>query len=214
MVTGRTTAYRSVRIGVVCLLLSTVTAGRALAADQSADLEQKATTAFALGRYAEAANDFERAYEASPQPALLYNTAQAYRLAGNKERALTLYQNYLRVYGSREKRAEVESWIAQLTTAIERDRVAATKPRDEMEHAAAAPAPVVPPVAQAPSEPAPPALVAKPSEGAPESRPLVSRPWFWATIGGAVVAGVIVAVLVASGGAKDPMPSLGTAKGN
>ncbi|SRR6266700_4239060 len=89
---------------------------------------EQATTSFALGHYSEAADSFEKAFQAKPDSALLYNAAQAHRLAGNKERALTLYQNYLRLYPRAPKRAEAEARVAELRTAIEHDHVVATTP--------------------------------------------------------------------------------------
>src|SRR4051812_24772702 len=59
----------------------------------------EALSLYALGHYAEAAPMFEHVFELKHLPALLYNAAQAYRLAGNLEHALTLYQSYLQVYG-------------------------------------------------------------------------------------------------------------------
>ena len=88
----------------------------------------KATAAFALGKYPAAAENFEKAFELKPDPALLYNAAQAHRLAGNKERALTLYQNYLRLYAKAVRRTEVEARVEDLKKAIERDRQLATSP--------------------------------------------------------------------------------------
>ena len=88
----------------------------------------KATASFALGHYPVAAENFEKAFELKPDPALLYNAAQAHRLAGNKERALTLYQNYLRLYAKAVRRSEVETRVEELKKAIERDRQLATSP--------------------------------------------------------------------------------------
>src|SRR5262249_11828042 len=87
----------------------------------------KATAAFALNHFAVAAENYEKAFELKPDPTVLYNAAQAHRLAGNKERALELYQSYLRMYGS-EKRAEVEKHIENLKQAIEKDHAVATSP--------------------------------------------------------------------------------------
>ena len=58
---------------------------------------EKGTAAYALGRFADAAAEFEQAFTLKPDPALLYNAAQAYRLAGDRDRALQLYKSYLRV---------------------------------------------------------------------------------------------------------------------
>ena len=90
----------------------TAAAGPALA-DDRADARvhyDKATAAYALGRYADAAAEFEQAFTLKPDPAILYNAAQAYRLAGNKERALQLYRSYLRVYGRRAEHAPDVEW--------------------------------------------------------------------------------------------------------
>ncbi len=54
---------------------------------------EKAEAAYALGNYAKAADEFEQAFELKPDPAILYNAAQAHRIGGNKTRALLLYQN-------------------------------------------------------------------------------------------------------------------------
>jgi tetratricopeptide (TPR) repeat protein len=75
-------------------------------ADEASVYQQKATAAYALGEYKGAAEDFEHAFKLHPDPALLYNAAQAHRLGGNKDRALKLYENYLHVYGKKNSRAD------------------------------------------------------------------------------------------------------------
>src|SRR5438045_2057945 len=99
-------------------------AGRAEAGnvDEARGYVERATAEYALNKYAAAAENFEKAFELKPDPALLYNAAQSYRLAGNKERALALYESYLRVYPKEKKRAEIESHIQQLRLAIQHDR--------------------------------------------------------------------------------------------
>ena len=62
------------------------------------ELYGEAMAAFGLGHYAAAAEKYEAAFSLRPDPALLYNAAQSYRLAGNKPRALELYRNCLRLY--------------------------------------------------------------------------------------------------------------------
>src|SRR5688572_11376368 len=76
---------------------------------------KKGLAAFALGRYPEAAVEYEAAFALRPDPALLYNAAQAHRLGGNKQRAYFLYQNYLKLFGKEiHNRDEVEKHIASL----------------------------------------------------------------------------------------------------
>jgi hypothetical protein len=108
------------------VLLSSATAGAAEGgasdADEARAYHEKAKAAFALSHYAQAAEFFEKAFELKSDPALLYNAAQSHRLAGNKQRALTLYQNYLRVYGRDERRPQIEQRIDELKKSIEKDR--------------------------------------------------------------------------------------------
>src|SRR5215831_658326 len=108
------------------MLLASRTAGAAEGgasdADEARAYHEKAKAAFALSHYAQAAEFFEKAFELKSDPALLYNAAQSHRLAGNKQRALTLYQNYLRVYGRDERRAQIETRIEELKKAIDKDR--------------------------------------------------------------------------------------------
>jgi tetratricopeptide (TPR) repeat protein len=108
------------------VLLSSATAGAAEGgtsdADEARAYHEKAKAAFALSHYAQAAEFFEKAFELKSDPALLYNAAQSHRLAGNKQRALTLYQNYLRVYGRDERRPQIELRIDELKKSIDKDR--------------------------------------------------------------------------------------------
>src|SRR5215831_10307221 len=101
---------------VMCLLMTGLYPGAAAADDASEarTYVDKATASYALGHYAAAAENFEKAFELKPDPALLYNAAQAHRLAGNKERALTLYQSYLRVYGRDTLAASIDARIDEL----------------------------------------------------------------------------------------------------
>jgi|SRR5262245_61701032 len=216
---------------VVSALAFGVTAGRARAGDteDARAYADKATAAFALAHYAQAAENFEKAFELRSDPALLYNAAQSHRLAGNKDRALTLYRNYLRLYAKKEKRAEIEARIDELEKAIAQDKATRTNPPTTTEPigsgppsppAAQPPAPEAAPPPPAPvtvaPEPAPsaaPILVAQPAPAARDDS-LVSKPWFWIAVGGGVAAAVIVVLLLSRGGASDPSPSIGRIDGN
>jgi tetratricopeptide (TPR) repeat protein len=138
-------------------------------ADEASDYQQKATAAYALGEYKEAAEDFEHAFKLHPDPALLYNAAQAHRLGGNKERALKLYENYLHVYGKKNSRAEeVQKHIDELRLAIERDKAAATSPPASTSAANAQSAKAAPPgPAPAPAKPPAPAPAPAPATPPP-----------------------------------------------
>jgi tetratricopeptide (TPR) repeat protein len=207
---------------------------RATGADseQARAFFDRATAAFALGHYPVAAENFEKAFELKPDPALLYNAAQAHRLAGDKERALILYQNYLRIYPKAGKRSEVESRIEELKKAIERDREVATSPPTTTIPATGLPgsagyegntpgftpappasAPVPPPVVEVKAaNPAAPILIGQPEPTVSENRSLTHKPLFWAAVGGVVAAAAVVVLVVALSGPKDPSASFGVVK--
>ena len=172
--------------------------------DDPRALFDRGSALYALGRYAEAAPLFERAFELKADPALLFNAAQAYRFMGNKSRALTLYQNYIRLYGDTIPNAdEVRSQIEQLKEAIAVDERAKTAP----------PTGVQTPQSSQPSG-APVLVVTAPP---PARKPLIKRPWFWVAVGGAaavVITGVAVGVAVGTRGHTDPAASFGTVSGN
>jgi tetratricopeptide (TPR) repeat protein len=211
-------------LGVAFLLAWASAAPRtAVAQEDARAYNQKATAAFALGKYGAAADYFEKAFELKPDPALLYNAAQAHRMAGDKERALALYQNYLRVYGgSPGQRSDVEKHIDELKKAIEHDKEVANSPPTNTEPISNTPSPAEtspPPVAAAAGAPIPAApppttsaqvtLVDQPKSGASDQSSLTQKPWFWVAVGGGVAVVAVVLIVALSGGAKDPSPSIG-----
>jgi tetratricopeptide (TPR) repeat protein len=211
---------------VASLLASLWLAGRAAAgaADEARDYLDRASGAFALNHFVEAADNYEKAFALKPDPAVLYNAAQAHRRAGNKQRALDLYQSHLRTYGS-DRRAEIEKHVENLKQAIEHDRVVATAPPTTAVAVGSmivtSPASVggstIVTVSEAPApaggQPAP-VLVTQAAPAQQRAQQaddgsLVTKPWFWVVVGGAVVAAVITGVLLTRGGPSDPMATLG-----
>jgi len=182
-----------------------------------------ATAAFGLGHYAEAAEKYEKAFSIHPDPALLYNCAQAYRLAGNRARALELYRNYLRLYPDRSNADEARSQVAALSKAIDDEKPVAIAPPPAQTAAPVVaslppPAPALSPSA-ASSSSSPPVsqtvaagIAIGPSAEPPPSSG--SHTWIWIAAGAAVVVGATVAILLATRGEKFPDASYGTATGN
>jgi iron complex outermembrane receptor protein len=216
---------------VLLLLLPSLPVHADNRSDAKAHYEQ-GNALYALGQYSESADEYEKAFALKPDAALLYNAAQAHRLAGHKKRALLLYQNYLRVFRSSvSNQDEVQRHIENLKRAIETEEQSATSPPTTPQPmtpppAATAPAPTTPPpptsTAEPPTSTAPSAPTAEPEAHptlvttAPEKKPITKKPWFWGVMGGVagvVVIGVVVgAVLGAS--PKDPTASLGAVAGN
>ena len=80
-------------------------------------LYDEATAAFGVGNYAEAAEKYEGSFKLHPDAALLYNAAQAYRMAGNQPRALQLYRNFVRLYGDNPRTEDARNHAAALEKA-------------------------------------------------------------------------------------------------
>jgi hypothetical protein len=194
------------------LLALACTAGPAVAdAPDAKTLYKRAETAFALGRFADAADLFEKVFELKQDPAVLYDAAQSHRLAGNKQKALVLYQNYLRMFGERENSDVVEKRIAELKAAIEAEKAASTNPptgllKDKPD------APSTPPAVETK-----PALVVTPSlPPPPPKKPLAKRGWFWGVVAGSIVvvgAGVALGVVFGTS-AQPPAVTLGSVRAN
>lgn len=68
----------------------------------------------AAGKYPEAAGEYLAAYDRFPAPAFLYNVAQVYRLAGDKQNALENYRKYLEQEPDGEGSADAREFIAAL----------------------------------------------------------------------------------------------------
>lgn len=95
--------------------------------------EARAANAKALdlsrdGHYAEALEQFQRAYDLSPSYVILYNIGRMARLTQDFARSLTAFQRYLRDGGidiDAARRSEVEQEIASLTSLVSWVRVQA-----------------------------------------------------------------------------------------
>jgi tetratricopeptide (TPR) repeat protein len=106
---------------IVVGLLLIASAGRAQVDDVSAARQHylKGTREYDLGHYLEAVKEYEAAYKAKDDPALLFNIAQAYRLAGKNENAIRAFKSYLHRVPRAPNRAEVETRIAELQKAVD-----------------------------------------------------------------------------------------------
>jgi tetratricopeptide (TPR) repeat protein len=145
-------------------------------------------TEYAQGRFDAAIALFERAYALSEAPGLLFNLAQAHRLAGDDHcpQAYALYKSYLAAAPAADNRLEVEERIAEL-------RVCPSRPT---EAPAASPAPTPSEAAPEPAVPAPPA----PREMlAPSPTPRAPTATNRRRLRAAVVTGLGVALMIAGG---------------
>jgi tetratricopeptide (TPR) repeat protein len=210
---------------VLVLLLACL--GRPALAASSKDAKkiyEEATAAFGLGKYAVAAERYEAAFAIRPDPALLYNAAQSFRLAGNKQRALELYRNYARLYSDGSNADDARAHVAALKKEIEEG--AGVHPAPALPVTPLAPA-MPPPVESVPPAPAPVPAAVPPApapangvamlttSGAPsdEQRPLTHKVWFWIAVGAGAVA-LTTVLLLATRSETFPEATFGTARGN
>jgi hypothetical protein len=125
---------------------------------------RKGQQLFDVGRWDEAADEFEKAYAVRSDPTFLFNMAQAYRRKGDARRAIDLYKNYLIKAPKSPQRADVEERIRALQKQLEEAEPSVKAPPLAPPPASASPpAPLQPVPAPAPlpmSAPAPAAVPA------------------------------------------------------
>lgn len=219
---------RSAATAILTVLLLSFTAARAdKPADNKAAAKQHFETglrAYNVGEFETAAEEYKLAYKLNPDPVLLYNCAQAYRLANKLSDALLFYRSYLRNVPNATNRAAVQERIQLLETQLTQQRQLTAPPNEAValgsqpDASRPTPPPAEPtpaPAATTPSEP-PNALTASPTpatETKPPRRALVI---------GVAVGSVVVVVGLALGlglglGLQDrnPQPSIAqTVRGN
>jgi tetratricopeptide (TPR) repeat protein len=181
------------------------------AQDEAKPIFAEAQQAYQLGKFEDAIAKYEKVYQLTNHPSLLFNLAQCHRQLGNYERAAFFYDRYL---SSAKPPIPNEQLARDLLAEMQQKRdekVAADKAAAEAKAKAEADAAAA---AAAAAERA-----RQEEEGrrlaqkVPEVKPITSQPWFWVVVvGGAavVVGGTVTAIAVAS--AKQPLPqtSLGT----
>jgi tetratricopeptide (TPR) repeat protein len=127
---------------------------------------------YALTRFSEALDEYQKAFEAKPIPDFLFNIGQCYRNLGDYDSAIFSYRKYLTAAPDATNRAQVEQLIAELQTKKDQNdthRLGLQPPK--------------------PAEPPPPPRVA----AAAEDRPIYARWWFWTGLGVVAAGGGIAA---------------------
>jgi tetratricopeptide (TPR) repeat protein len=153
-------------LGMVVVLACAGGAARADDVTVAREHYERGTTLYDLQRYAEAAHEYELAFEAKHAAALLFNIGQAYRLAGDLPKAIGAYRSYLRRTPGAPNRAEVEARIGEMQQVLDEQKRSqerppvGTLPPDKVAPAVE-PAPAASPAPGA-AAPAPPAAAAAP----------------------------------------------------
>jgi iron complex outermembrane receptor protein len=148
-------------ITIIALMLMAVRPARA---DERKDRAKAAVeaglAAQAAGHYDEAIARYQEAYDAVPHPEILFDLAQAYRLAGKLQTARDDYERYLAIDPDGRVSKDAAHWVAELDAQLAADR---HEPAVQDER----PAPPPPPVPEPP--PAPSTPIAPPPPRAPRS---------------------------------------------
>lgn len=168
---------RSPTVAVLLVgLLARPALGREDHRELARDHFRRGTALYTLNHYQQAIDEFEAGYAESPEPAFLFNLAQAHARLGEKALALDFYSKYLELGALPADVPLVKENIERLSRELE---------------AATAPKPASPP----PPQPTPPTVVAPPRAievAAPQPSP-TRHPW---AIGVGIAAAVAVIALV------------------
>lgn len=183
-------------VAALVLLLACATA-RADRASEAREHYQSATAHFAVGEFADAATEYQEAFKLKPDPALLYNAAQSYRLANNPEKALILYKNYVQLYPNEANADEVRRQIDKVKEAIAAAERAKTSPPTGTNEPKQLPSSTAPESTPATTQSEAIAATTNTEAAAPQKRetPIYKKWWLW-TIVGVVVAGGVVTTAV------------------
>jgi hypothetical protein len=185
-------------LGAACLIVSLASIASADDRSDARDHFMKGSKFFDLGKFDEAIKEYEAAYTLRDEPVLLYNIAQAHRLAGHASQAMHFYKSYLHRSPKAPNREEVENKIAELEKLVQQQQITQTLPPDQPispgdkpaataskpkpttttpskpPEVAAATKPTTPPPTAV--EPPPPPVVETPPATSPETPPVATTP--------------------------------------
>jgi len=180
----------AVVVGLLGVLGLFETAAHADEVSEARQHYQRAQTHYAVGEFADAAREYQAAYKLKPDPALLYNAAQASRLAGLHRQALLLYKNYVNFYARERNVADARAHIARLEPLVAQEEQAknapptgTTEPRIGGDGRGA----MGGTGAEQQRE--------RQAAGGGEKRPVYKAWWLWTIVGVVVVGGVTAAVV-------------------
>ncbi len=154
------------------------------------------TRAFNLGEFQTAVQLYRQAYKLKPEPGLVYNIAQAYRLSNDPGNAVFFYRSFLRVAPNTPNRKEIEERIRKLEAQMADQKAPPNAPvglgglpppsgsEGEGGEADKKPAAVATPATATTPASAQPTLTATP---AAKPTPIYKKWWLWTVVGVGVV---------------------------
>ena len=147
--------------------------GQGSATEEARQHFLKGQQLFDVGRWDDAAEEFEKAYATRGDPIFIYNMAQSYRRKGDAKRALDLYKNYLIKAPKSPQRPEVEERIRALQKQVEEAEYAVKPPsQSSTSPSAASPSAALPALVPAAPPAAPPLVAPAPAPVAPAPAPV------------------------------------------
>jgi len=104
---------------LLCMTLAIAVPARTAHADDPATRAarrhfERGEKLFALGKFDEALEEYQSAFDAKPLPAFLYNIGQCYRNTGDLDQAIFSFKKYLKLDPEAENREAVEHLIDDL----------------------------------------------------------------------------------------------------
>jgi outer membrane protein assembly factor BamD (BamD/ComL family) len=163
-------------------------------------LYNEGVAAFDKGDYKLAIEKYLAANETWPRPNFLYNIAQAYRLAGDKQQALRYYRSFLDATPNAPYAPNARQRVAELEGELASEEAARAASQPTIPSPASAAAAVEVPHSQPLIEPV--------DDSSP---PVYETWWFWTAVGGAAVITTVVIVVAGGSHAATPPPTtLGT----
>jgi tetratricopeptide (TPR) repeat protein len=173
-------------VPILALLLIALAGGRALGDDAKLARQhfEDGSRLYDLGKFREAAREYEEAYKYKPDPALLFNIGQAYRAGGQTSEALTAYKSFLRKLPAAPNRVEVEGHIERLQRTLDDEQHAREAQQQQRQQQITQPQLTQPQLIVTAPPPA-------------EHKPLYKKWWLWTAVGGVLVVGGVIAIAVA-----------------
>jgi tetratricopeptide (TPR) repeat protein len=201
------------------------------AKSRARELFKSGEAAYQAGNYDRAIHDYNEAFALVPLPLLLFDLGQAYRMKGERDKAIANYQKYLDVdpngRGAEEARTHLDEFQAQ----IEKEKVAKRAADESRKQAAEAKRKADEEARLRAAEEAKrrdeeaaklerlrdeqhqrdveaAAVRKREADAEYARRPAWKKPWFWAAVGGAVVVVGVAVGVGAAFGSSDKNPSV------
>jgi tetratricopeptide (TPR) repeat protein len=107
------------QVRFLLVLIVTILAARVAHAEDPATRSAKrhfdrGQKLFNLGKFDEALDEYQQAYEAKSIPAILFNIGQCYRNLGDYEAAIFSFKKFLKLEPDADNREQVEEYITEL----------------------------------------------------------------------------------------------------